>query len=67
MDIIEALKIFHDAREIVRDFNNGEISLEELNSYFFLKKCETCDNYELDDDLIDTCCGKICQTCIKNL
>lgn len=55
--------ITNDIRKFVRDYLNDENSLAELINYFDLKKCDRCDNYELDEDIIETSIGNICETC----
>ncbi|MBQ7798761.1 MAG: hypothetical protein IJ371_06540 [Clostridia bacterium] len=55
--------ITNDIRKFVRDYLNNENSLEELINYFDLKKCDRCDNYELQEDLFNTSIGDICETC----
>lgn len=56
--------------ETVRDYLNGEISKDSLASKFDVQKCNTCDNYELEEDLNDSegmvngNVGMICDQCL---
>ena len=59
--------------EVVRDYLNGNTSLDELMDTFGLKKCDVCGHYELESDLIDTEClvgggiGNVCESCHNDM
>jgi hypothetical protein len=44
----------NEYRELVRDYLNGNLKENELLLNFEIKKCPECDEYELEEDLIDT-------------
>ena len=58
----------NEIRELIRDFLNGEYTEEELALKFDLEKCNICESYEFQEELIDTTeqdgIGYICENCI---
>lgn len=59
--------IDNELRTFIRDFLNLENSLEELLIKFDLKQCESCENYELIEDIEDTSHGEICESCKNDI
>lgn len=57
----------NDYRRYIRDYLNYECSLEELSLKFDLEKCESCERYELEEDLSDGAYGKLCESCRNDI
>ena len=60
--------ISNDLRKFVRDYLNGENSEDELLGMFDLKKCNVCNNYDLEEDIKESINGgNICETCRNDI
>lgn len=64
--------IQNEVREAVRDYLNDDLKEVELLSQFWLSKCPICENYELEEDMLDTegkshgGIGDVCPQCYED-
>lgn len=64
-------EITNELRELIMEFLNGTHTPEEMASTFDLKKCDKCEQYDLEENIEDTTdtlgIGDICPDCKNDL